>query len=202
MMASRWRDVAGNDVVASRVANKVNALSLEHFVHIWCLYRKYCLLNHLSLECMVSGSSSWKNHLLHCLLACVDFVKTFENADPSNKHFERPYVCVTKGFSSAVVGNQEGPASIGARQNLWCAPGFLSGFGASASGFICGFILHASIWWIPCRCIHARCIWVALLHTSSHGYWVGGVSIFSSKMSLDRCVSRLASQINVFRLIH
>ena len=145
---------------------------------------------------MVSGSSSWRKHFLHCLLLYLNFVKTFENADPSNKHFERPYVCVTKGFSSAVVGNQEGPASIGARQNLGCAPGFLSGFGASVSGFIFGFI------WTPCRCIHPRCIWVALQHASSHGYWVGGVLIFSSKMSLDRCVSRLASQINVFRLIH
>ena len=148
---------------------------------------------------MVSGSSSWRKYFLHCLLLYFNFVKTFENTDPSNKHFfERPYVCVTKGFSSAVDGNQEGLASIGAIKMLGYASGrvYAFGFGASGSGFIFGFI------WTPCRCKPPRCICVALQHASSHGYWIGGVLIFSSKMSLDRRVSRLASQINVFRLIH
>ena len=39
MIAAKWRDVAGKDVTASRVADKVKALSLErlfaHMVSIW-----------------------------------------------------------------------------------------------------------------------------------------------------------------------
>ena len=164
-------------------------------LHIWCLYRKYCLVNHLSLECMVSGSSNWK-HIFCTVYFCIWILSRHLRMQIPAINILKGHMSVSQKASPLQCGNQEGPASIGARQNLWCAPGFYSGFGASASGFIFGFI------WIPCRCIHARCIWVALQHTSSHGYWVGGVPIFSSKMSLDRCVSRLASQINVFRLIH
>ena len=146
---------------------------------------------------MVSGSSSRRNIFCTVYFCIWIMSRHFKMQIPAiSIFFEMPYVCVTKGFSSAVDGNQEGLASIGAIKMLGYASGFLCGFGASGSGFIFGFI------WTPCRCKPPRCICVALQHASSHGYWIGGVLIFSSKMSLDRCVSRLASQINVFRLIH
>ena len=146
---------------------------------------------------MVSGSSSWRKHFLHCLLLYFNFVKTFENTDPSNKHFFWKAICLCHKRLLLCSGWQSGRScKYWCHQVLGCASGFLCGFGASGSGFIFGFIWTLADANLPdVSALRSRM--QALMDIELEVFL-----FFSSKMSLDRRVSRLASQINVFRLIH